>query len=239
MLETLLDAIFPQPACCTCRQPGRYNSKQPWCQECEEAILRLQHEGFNCEICGKYLQEDTGLCIDCKSNFPSFDIARAVGPYEGKIRIATKVFKFMGRKYLAPKMGEMMALKVMSEPGFGHLDLIVPVPIAPNSFRERGFNQTDLLGRQISKDLGIKMDNKIIKRVKDTPHQTELTKQERERNLLDAFEIRDAHKIKDKSILLVDDVYTTGSTIRECTRVLTEAGAGRVSVVTWATGRGF
>ncbi len=239
MLNSLFDVVFPQQSCCICREPGKYGTHKPWCEDCAVNIARLQNSGNICERCGKYLEEGKALCVDCTLRNPPFAIARAVGPYEDQLRIATKVLKFMCRKYLAPKMGSMMAEIVKSEPGFGHLDLIVPVPIAPNSFRTRGFNQTDLLARQISKDLRIRLDNTVIVRVKDTPEQKDLSREERERNLLCAFEIRGADKIRDKDILLVDDVYTTGSTVCECVRVLRDAGARRVCVMIWATGRGF
>jgi ComF family protein len=136
-------------------------------------------------------------------------------------------------------MGTMMARKVQSEPRFGAIDLVLPVPISQDSLQKRGFNQTELLARQIIKELGVKMDNSVIIRVKETPHQTELSKEEREKNLFSAFEIRDTNKIACKNILLVDDVYTTGSTGRECTRVLLAAGAAQVSIITWATGKGL
>lgn len=202
-------------------------------------MIKLESSGSNCQKCGKYLQNGKQLCEECLQNPPPFEIARAVGPYEGTFRIATKVLKFMGRKYVAPRMGTMMAEKVRSEPLFGTIELIVPVPISPNSFQVRGFNQTELIARQIGKELGIKVDNQVIFRVKETPSQTELTREERRKNLLCAFEVRDEKKIANKSVLLVDDVYTTGSTSRECTRVLLEAGSDRVSIITWATGRGF
>jgi len=239
MLDPILDVLFPQDTCCICRKPGRYGCKQPWCQQCTEDMLKLEKSGTTCDICGKYLDDGKQLCEDCRQNPPQFEIARAVGPYEEPYRIATKVLKFMGKKYLAPKMGTMMAERVKAEPRFGAIDLIVPVPISTNSFQVRGFNQTEVIARYISKELGVKVDNHVIFRVKDTPSQTELSKEEREKNLLCAFEVRDARKILNKSILLVDDVYTTGSTSRECTRTLLQAGASRVTIITWATGRGF
>jgi len=144
----------------------------------------------------------------------------------------------MGRKNLSVRMGEMMAEKVRQEPRYKYIDLIVPVPISWSSLKQRGFNQTELLARQISKNLGIPSDPEVICRIKDTPSQTGLSKEEREKNLLAAFQVRHGHKIKGKNILLVDDVYTTGSTSRECTKVLLEAGADRVCVITWASGKG-
>ncbi|MEQ8200344.1 MAG: ComF family protein [Syntrophomonadaceae bacterium] len=239
MLDPILDVLFPQGACCICRKPGRYGCRQPWCQECLDTMINLQQSGSNCAKCGKYLAEGAALCSDCKSKPPPFDIARAVGPYEDPYRITTKVLKFMGRKYLAPQMGRMMAQKIRSEPGFGPIDMIVPVPISRNSLQVRGFNQTELLARKIGKELGIKTECGVLVRTKETPHQTDLSKEERERNLACVFQVSDPDKVKGKNILLVDDVYTTGATSKECTRALLDAGAARVCVITWATGRGF
>jgi competence protein ComFC len=239
MFDPILDILFPQEVCCICRKPGKYGSKQPWCQECSDKMIKLQCSAPICERCGKYLEEGKTLCSDCLQKAPRFEIARAVGPYEEPYRIAVKVFKFMGRKSLARNMGTMMARKIQAELRFGHLDLIVPVPISHGNLQKRGFNQTELLARQISKEIGVKMDGKVIIRVKETPSQTELSREEREKNLLCAFAIKDTAKVAGKNILLVDDVYTTGSTGRECTRVLMDSGAARVCIITWATGKGF
>lgn len=241
MIDMLLDILFPQEVCCICRKPGKYSSRRPWCHECQDKMLEMQCSCTTCDICGKFLENGEGLCTcnDCRKAPPGFAIARAVGPYEEPYRIATKVLKFMGRKHLAPRMGDMMAGKVQAEPRFMPIDLIVPVPISKGGLKQRGFNQTELLARQISKRLGVKMEPHIICRVKDTPSQVELSREEREKNLLFAFKIEDTKKVYRKNILLVDDVYTTGSTSRECTRVLLEAGASRVCIITWATGKGF
>lgn len=239
MLNLVLDVFLPQEVCCICRKPGRYGSRHPWCDECQNKMLELQCTGSCCDKCGKYLENGSKLCRDCQETPPLFTIARAVGPYDESYRIATKVLKFMGRKYLAPAMGDMMAKRVLSEPRFMPVDLLVPVPISRGGLKQRGFNQTELLAKQISKKLNLKVDAEVIKRVKDTPSQVELSREEREKNLLFAFQIKDSQKVYRKNILLVDDVYTTGSTSRECTRVLLEAGASRVCIITWATGRGF
>ena len=239
MLDLVLDILFPQEKCCICHKPGRFSSRKPWCYDCEANMLVLQCACSTCDICGKYLPEGGNRCLDCQQDRPRFDIARAVGPYEEPYRITTKVLKFMGRKYLSVRMGEMMAEKVRQEPRYQNIDLIVPVPISWSSLQQRGFNQTELLARQISKHLKIPYDPEVIRRVKDTPAQSGLTKEEREKNLLSAFEIPHEHKVKNKNILLVDDVYTTGSTCRECTKVLLEAGAARVCVIVWASGKGL
>lgn len=192
-----------------------------------------------CDKCGKYLEIGSALCRECTYNPPSFDISRAVGPYQDSYRMAIKIFKFMGRKYLGVRMGHMMAATVKNEPRFGPTDLVVPVPISKGNLKQRGFNQTEVLGEHIARDLRLKMDPHTLIRIKETPSQRELSREDREKNLLFAFAIKDKAKIYRKNILLVDDVYTTGSTCRECARVLLEGGAERVCVITWATGKGF
>lgn len=239
MLNLLLDILFPQQTCCICRKPGRYSTRRPWCEECHQNMFHMRSCMSICDKCGKCLDEGEGLCRDCRTHPPDFDIARAVGPYDEPYRIAIKVLKFMGRRQLAVQMGRMMARAVKAEPRFFPIDLIIPVPVSQANFKQRGFNQTEELARQIAKELHIKMDAQLLRRIKETPSQRELTKEEREKNLLFAFQVKDKKKIYRKNILLVDDVYTTGSTGRECTRTLLEAGAGRVSLITWATGKGF
>ncbi len=239
MRNVVMDILFPQHCCCLCREEGHFGTRNPWCEECSATLYEMQKELPICDKCGKYLENGEALCLDCRTKPPAFFIARSVGPYEEPYRIAIKVLKFLGRRHLAVRMGKMMADVVRDEPRFWPIDLIVPVPTTYAHLKQRGFNQTEELGRQISKDLRVKMDVCALLRVKETPAQRELTREEREKNLLHAFEIKDKKKIYRKNILLVDDVYTTGSTSRECTRTLLEGGAERVSVITWASGKGF
>lgn len=239
MKNILMDIFFPQNACVLCRKPGNYGTRNPWCESCYQAMMELQHSLPICDKCGKYLEEGGDLCADCRQKFPEFNIARAVGPYTGPYRKAVKVFKFLGRRKLAFRMGCMMARVVKDEPRFWPIDLIVPVPASVGQLKQRGFNQTDLLAKEISKKLKIAVDTDVLYRVKETPAQRELTREEREKNLLCAFRVKDSKKVAGKYILLVDDVFTTGSTVRECTRTLMRAGAVSVSAITWATGIGF
>ncbi len=239
MENILMDIFFPQNTCCICRKPGRFGTRHPWCDSCDEVMKIMQQELPICDKCGKYLEKDEHLCVECRNNPPEFNIARAVGPYKESYRIAVKVFKFLGRKNLAIKMGCLMAQVVKNEPCFWPIDLIVPVPSTKVQLKQRGFNQTELLAKQISKHLKIKVEFDVLYRVKETPAQRELSKEEREKNLLCAFRVKDRRKIHKKNILLVDDVYTTGSTCRECTRTLIGGGAASISIITWATGIGF
>lgn len=240
MVNLLMDLLFPQRECCICRHPGIYSTRKPWCPSCQEQLEELQKAFPICERCGKYLLEGDGpLCSDCQVRVPPFELCRAVGPYEEPYRISTKVLKFLGRRQLAYCMGKMMAAVVKKEPRFWPIDMIVPVPSTQASIKQRGFNQTEVLGSQISKELKVKMYPDLLVRVKETPSQRECTREEREKNLLQAFAVNKVDCIEGKNILLVDDVFTTGSTSRECARTLLDHGASTVKVITWATGKGY
>ena len=106
-------------------------------------------------------------------------------------------------------------------------DVIIPMPIHENRLKERGFNQSELLLKDIEKNYGRVYKNLLV-RTKDTPHQTGLGKANRESNLDHAFKVTDKQKVKGKIILLVDDIYTTGSTLNECAKTLKRAGASKV-----------
>ncbi len=241
MENILMDILFPVSDCNLCRGKGKYHSRRPWCDQCQDEIVKAQSSMSVCEKCGKYLEvPEISCCSECRDNPPEFRTGRAVGPYNNdKLRKAVKVYKFLCRRYMSVKMGNMMAAVVIEEPDFWPIDIIIPVPISKGNLKQRGFNQSELMAKQIGKVLKKRMYPNLLRRVKETPSQTELTKEEREENLLCAFNVSDPAKIKGKNILLVDDVYTTGSTIKECTRTLLDAGAEGISVITWATGTGY
>lgn len=239
MQNLLLDIIFPQHYCSICRQPGRFGTRRPWCEECAEKMEEIKQRSPICDRCGKYIEGHNSLCSDCSNEEPPFYIARAVGPYDGSYRIAIKVLKFLGRRFLSVRMGQMMADAILEEPRFWPLDLVIPVPASRGHLEQRGFNQTELLANQIARKIKVRMEPELLQRIKETPSQRELSKMEREQNLICAFKAGNARQIRGKNILLVDDVYTTGSTSKECAKTLLNAGAARVGVITWATGCGF
>ena len=113
-------------------------------------------------------------------------------------------------------------------------DLILPVPLHPKRLRWRGFNQALLLARQLSRAYGIATDPLVLRRIKETPPQTQLNEEERRRNVRDAFALAPGRSLEGKKILLVDDVYTSGATVNECSRTLKKSGVERVFVVTLA-----
>lgn len=113
-------------------------------------------------------------------------------------------------------------------------DLIIPVPLHPRRLRWRGFNQAVLLGREVGREWGIPLDPFLLTRSAETPPQTTLTLRERQPNVRGAFAISPRRSISRKTLLLVDDVYTSGATVKECARVLLRSGAREVQVLTLA-----
>jgi ComF family protein len=113
-------------------------------------------------------------------------------------------------------------------------DLVVPVPLHPRRLRWRGFNQSVLLARQVSCAYDMPMDPFVLVRHRETPPQTQLTEEERRRNMHGAFSLNPDRPIEDKKILLIDDVYTSGATVNECSRTLRRGGAAEVYVLTLA-----
>jgi ComF family protein len=111
---------------------------------------------------------------------------------------------------------------------------MIPVPLHMRRLRERGFNQALLMVKELSKRIGIPYEGRALKKIKDTPVQISLKKRERRKNLTGVFQVADTEALKGKSVVLVDDVYTTGATVNECSRALLRAGAERVAVLTVA-----
>jgi len=187
-----------------------------------------------CKKCGKPLQIKDSLCSDCAAEFHPFVQARSLGPYEGVLKQLIYEFKYRSKQEIARVLGNMMLdlLKRLPWPNF---DYVVPVPLHSKRLRERGYNQAYLLANVISSQIGLPIYTGLI-RVKPTEHQTLLDKSLRKRNLRGAFKIVDSYKLCNKTLLVVDDVYTTGATSAECSKCLLQAGAKAVYVLTCARG---
>jgi ComF family protein len=161
-------------------------------------------------------------------------MARALGAYEGSLREAIHRWKYEGKIHLTPFFAEWMAegLNRYWEPA--SLDLLIPVPLHTQRLRERGFNQALLLVKKLSLRTGIPYRKTILQKKKSTLPQVNLSGAEREKGLRGAFQTIGKEELLEKSVLLVDDVYTTGATVNECSKVLLRGGAERVDVLTLA-----
>jgi len=170
-------------------------------------------------------------CSTCTTDPPAYDYARSAAVYEGTLREALHAFKFSGKRALAGPLGDLAVARCAASLPV-EIDAVVPVPLARERERERGFNQAALLGRRVARRLGVPTQPSWLARVRATRPQSDLSAAERSVNVRGAF--RASRRATGRHVLVVDDVLTTGSTLGECARVLREAGARRIGVLTVA-----
>jgi ComF family protein len=178
-----------------------------------------------CAKCGEPAPAIEGLCGRCIKGEHFFDFARSALLFTRTLREIIHHLKYSDRVSLAKPIGDILKDCLEREPFTG--ELIIPVPLHRSRERQRGFNQAELIATR----LGLPMNTRLLRRRKDTPSQTGLTRSERQRNLAAAFEARGEVK---GTVIVVDDVYTTGSTMNEIARTLKRAGAERVEALTVA-----
>lgn len=234
ILTGLADIVFP-PQCLTCESILDPENNTPLCPDCFSTIHFIQPP--LCICCGIPFESTAGdnhLCSDCILSKPLFTIARAVGRYETRLLDAIHSFKYKGKISTGEILGKIMA--DFAYPAFTMTDysLIIPVPLHPKRLRERGFNQSVILAKEISKRFHIPLDFLTLKRHMYTEAQINLGRKDREANVSGVFTVGDSAKIQGQRIILVDDVYTSGSTVRECTLVLMQSGAEAVAILTLA-----
>jgi ComF family protein len=163
-----------------------------------------------------------------------FTMARALGVFVGSLQEAIHRWKYQGKTLLTPFFAEWMAegLNRYWEPD--SLNLLIPVPLHPQRLRQRGFNQALLLVKELSRRTGLPYQKTILQKKESTIPQVNLSGVEREKGLRGTFHLMEKEKLSGKTVLLVDDVYTTGATVNECSKVLLRGGAERVDVLTLA-----
>lgn len=200
------------------------------CSECYTLLPYIR--GKTCLKCGgRVSQED--YCIDCSKLGHKFVRNFALFDYTGILRDKIVSFK-NGRKYLGYTFASMLSdyyLRLGMD-----FDIIIPMPIHLTRENERGFNQADILVEEIEK-INHKVRRDIIYKAQNTAHQTGLSREHRLSNVIGSFAVRDKAAVKDKVILVIDDIYTTGSTMNEVASTLIRAGARAVYGITLARGK--
>jgi len=226
----LLEFFLPR-MCLFCGAGVGEEAAQAVCPECEAQIEWVASP--LCPCCGRLFESPEGgdrLCGDCQTEPPPFARARAAAVYEGPVAAAIKRFKFGRQIVFQPLLQSWLhrpdCLELVAE-----ADLLLPVPLHPRRLKARGFNQALLLAQGFpEKPIGLE----VLSRVRHTIPQVGLNPKERRENVKGAFAVSSPDAVQGKKILLIDDLYTTGSTVRECARVLLRAGAKRVEVLTVA-----
>lgn len=222
MLKALADILFPE-VCLLC---GSGSLDGGLCAACGSALDAMSIRPPMCTLCGEPFPSSSGpdhACGSCLSDKPPFSAARSALVYDGAALEAVHRLKYAGDVNLAAVLGPYAASAAALMP-VPHA--VVPVPLHPARLKERGFNQSLLLAREVAKALRASLDIDGLARVRQTPQQTTLTAAERRKNVAGAFRVARPGSFKGRQVLLVDDVYTTGSTIRECAKALRDDGAG-------------
>jgi len=202
------------------------------CDDCLRKVVYIKPP--ICRVCGKprdkYFAGD--LCEDCSKEGMPFEIARSVVLYDGVIKEAIHKFKFEGKKALSPILGRFLVEHLdRGEIPVKKIDAVIPLPLSRKRFRQRGYNQTELLANEISAQYPIKTDSRSLIKSRDIAPQFELSRVNRLLNIKGAFS---CSPLTGKNVLLIDDIYTTGATVREASGSLKAAGAKNVYVLTLA-----
>ncbi len=224
-LRSLLNILFPSQ-CPLCLSASDNHSHNPICSKCWSTITR--YEGPACSICGlPTVSSYTRICAECLSKKPPFAEINCYGIYDGALKESIHLLKFRGVKRLAKPLSELLLSQVTDD-----YDAVVPVPLHINKLREREFNQTALLGRFLSRSINKPLMLDALIKTRNTKLQTAVSGKERRANLRGAFSI--SNNISGLRLLLVDDVITTGATVRECAETMKRAGAQEITVVALA-----
>ena len=228
----VLDALMP-PVCSACQTP--LCDHNTLCAECWNNILFIRPPV--CDVLGTPLPYDIGeraVSAAAAKDPPVYDRARAVAAYEGTVRELIHGLKFRDQQIAIPLFARWLALaaKEITPPG----SLIIPVPLSRRRLWQRRYNQAAILSRALADQTGLRHHPLVLKRVRNTVSQIGLTRAQRETNVSGAFRIAKRHAplLADRTIVLVDDVVTTGATVSACARTLKRAGAAHVNVLSLA-----
>jgi competence protein ComFC len=231
LLNGVLDFLYPPIDCVCCGKHLEKRAIHGICKHCCDNLPFI-HEP-RCEICSRPINEEAEVCMECKYHSHSYDQALAVFEYSVVIKDMIHRFKYGGEYSLSRTLGYFLSEQLKLS-GW-QVDLMVPVPLHKNRQKSRGFNQSALLGDYLSQRNSISCKEDVIIRSVDTQSQTGFNRVKRAENLKEAFTVAKPQAVKDKNILLVDDVHTTGATVDSCSRALRQAGAKKIYVLTIAT----
>lgn len=238
-LDGLAVVLLPSN-CRICEQPLVRLARIPVCDSCIDSLKRAHVNG--CSICGEALDlaspEAEPICPLCRRAHPEFDFAVSFGAYNGALRKLIHLLKYEQLRPAANILGAKLA-QAIAERSFAGAEpvLLIPVPLHRIKQRLRGFNQSELIARSAAGHLDrarFRVHNGILRRVRATVSQTGLTRHQRRENVRGAFVVAKPDQLRDRTVVLIDDVFTTGTTLNECARVLRRAGSREAIVATVA-----
>jgi ComF family protein len=227
----ILHILFPR-VCFHCKADMPRTESALLCENCRKDLK--QPEGVLCKRCGLPLKDGGAYCYDCgrkaKANFKCSFIRSSLR-FTPPSRALVHAFKYEKYMHISKFFASLMYKTLKNNPEFFEADLLIPVPIHRSKLRSRGFNQAELLARDLSLLSDIPFKN-VLQRSAKTKSQTSLGRKERKENIKDAFICTDKGAVKKKAVIVIDDVCTTTATLEECAKVLRKAGAREVLALT-------
>ncbi|MFC1501404.1 ComF family protein [Elusimicrobiota bacterium] len=232
LFKLILNFFFPITCVC-CGKHLPFDDVYRICPKCFDEIELIK--GLFCKKCGKVLPDGGEHCYFCRKKPQyNFEYIRSTGEYKGLLRKLIHLFKYKNSDYLDKLFARLMIYTVEKENEFSGVDLIVPVPIHWTKRIKRGFNQSELLAKRVAVYLERPLLKNILIRKKRTKSQYNLKREDRFMNLKDSFVTKNSDIVRNKKILLIDDISTTCATINECSRALRQAGSSGVFALTLA-----
>ena len=231
----LAELIFFPSFCEICSSLLESPDDKIVCHSCLHSI-KLPRTSY-CSRCGRFFDSlgDPHLCSRCAQKPPSFSAHYSSGRYQGILKDVILLFKYRKFSILGKELARLALNNLTNKREFfSGLEIVVPVPLHSIKKKQRGFNQAETIAREIAKQLNTDYVKDALVKKKNTPPQTSLLAEERRQSIKNAFDLKKRERIEGKIVLLVDDVYTTGSTLQECSRVLIQGGAQDVRALTLA-----
>lgn len=232
--EWLISIFFPR-RCPICDEAVLYGQKL--CDKCKKKVSYIKEPA--CKKCGKQLENmRQEYCMDCVKKTHHFIQGKAVFSYEKTMKGSMYRFKYAGKREYADFYAEEAVKRYADWIKRKGIEVIVPVPIYKGRKRERGYNQAEVFAKALGRKLSIPVDNKMVLRMKNTAPQKELSERQRKDNLKGAFQVG-TNIVEYSKILLVDDIYTTGTTIDTIAADLKKAGIKEVYFLSICIGEGY
>lgn len=232
----IINFLFPSRGLCLiCWKEYQGVPERQICPHCVERLLDYSRPGQVCPLCGRFTTAYT--CPNCHGQgIPAVTGVLSVVPYDGQYRELIQNLKYGGNQDLSKPLGYLMGCRWRKLQNNTNPDVIVPVPLAPHRHLERGFNQSALLGRAVSNYLRKPLVEDYLLRGEGKASQTTLGRAERTTNTQDIFRRGTAGELNGQTVILVDDIVTTGATLAACAKVLRALGAKTICGLTWAAG---
>lgn len=224
----VLSFFFPDP-CAVCGKPAGRNRYV--CDRCKEVPIYIGRNSV-CSVCLSPVSEGESLCGKCILKPPKYERLICAVSYDGEIKRSLHRYKFRGRSDLHSAFSKLL-IERLAQDGAASFDAVVPVPLSKKRFRERGYNQSALIARDIAAHFSIPCIETALIRKKHTAPQSSLGYQYRDFNVRGAFFLKNPDEVRGKHVLLVDDIFTTGATVRDASRALKKS-AKEITVCTVA-----